>query len=84
MQDNNNWFWHIGEPRLFASIKDLVDASTLSFGEMASLLNIPLGTVNNWYWGCNTPRPYILDLIAYYIINEQYIIDPSVMPDGIL
>lgn len=74
---NNNWFWHLDQPPIYRDMRSLMDDCTLTAPEMADVLHIPVGTVTNWYWGCSTPHKYVFDLIAYYIINEQYIIDPT-------
>lgn len=74
---NNNWFWHLDEPQRYKDMRSLMDDCTLTACELADVLHIPEGTVTNWYWGCSKTHKFVLDLIAYYIINEQYIIDPT-------
>lgn len=55
------------------TIKELRIRTGLSQSQFAKRFNIPVKTVQNWEFGCSTPRPYIVSLIHEILDLEDKI-----------
>lgn len=54
-------------------IKALRKSAQLTQKAFGELLNIPKRTVENWEAGTNEPPAYLVELIEYFLKNENYI-----------
>lgn len=55
------------------NVRDLVRATKLSQRAFAERLNIPCRTVEDWCRGIRKCPGYVVDLIEYYLKNENLI-----------
>ena len=54
-------------------IKALRKSAQLTQKALSELLNIPKRTIENWEAGVNEPPAYLIELIEYFLRNENYI-----------
>lgn len=54
-------------------IKALRKSAQLTQKALSELLNIPKRTIENWEAGVNEPPAYLIELIEYFLKNENYI-----------
>ena len=54
-------------------IKALRKSAQLTQKALSELLNIPKRTIENWEAGVNEPPAYLVELIEYFLKNENYI-----------
>lgn len=55
------------------TIKALRAAANLTQKAFSELLNIPKRTIENWESEVNKPPTYLVELIEYFLKNENYI-----------
>lgn len=59
------------------SIKELRAKTGLSQARFADLVGIPRRTIENWESGRVSPAPYLVALLAYWLLHEGYITEDS-------